>query len=421
MSSSNTINYREMFPKTDLTPILDIPTFETVHQLIQEVKANAASVHSNLGGGAHGHLGLVLSPRKYALLSDAPYERPTHPGVLDIPNGATRHATDHLTRTHKEQLRVFHEVRGVEQALLSQITSAINDMYIMSFKNRITGQYTGNVLDILNFLQDRYGKISHSQLIAFEQDVTNFIFDPLTPVENVYNKIEDLMDYGELAAIPYSQHQIIVKAYNIFNSCGVFRDYIKLWNRRPAHEHTWVNFKQHFRDAQKELEETNELTLQNTGYGQANIVDEIVERTVNQITSELNNRTNLIPSSAPAPSPSPTPTPPAPQANMATPSSTDALIQQLLEQNQALMRQLLNAPNGTNNNRRRNNRQRFNRPSTGRRTGQPAQPLPDYCTKYCWTHGRCTHTSNECLRKAPGHQDNATFDNKLDGSTYGCE
>ncbi len=79
---------------------------------------------------------------------------PYHPGVLDIPNGATRHVTDHLTRTHKEQLRVFHEVRGMEQALMSQITSAINEMYIMSFKNRITGQYTGNVLDILNYLQD---------------------------------------------------------------------------------------------------------------------------------------------------------------------------------------------------------------------------------------------------------------------------
>ena len=98
---------------------------------------------------------------------------------------------DHLNRTHKEQVRVFHEVRGVEQALISQITSAINEMYILSFKNRLTGQYTGNVLDILNFC-----KISHSQLLSFEQEVTNFVFDPLTPVENVFNKVEDLMDYG---------------------------------------------------------------------------------------------------------------------------------------------------------------------------------------------------------------------------------
>ncbi len=82
----------------------------------------------------------------------------------------------------------------------------------------LAGQYTSNVLDILNFLQERYGKISHSQLLSFKQEVTNFVFDPLTPVENVFNKVEDLMDYGELAKIPYlQQHQIIFKACNIFN------------------------------------------------------------------------------------------------------------------------------------------------------------------------------------------------------------
>ncbi len=181
MSSSTVINYCEMFPKPNLTLILDTPTFKTIHQLLQEVKANAASsVHSNLGGGgAHGHLGLVLSPQKFSFISDAPYVHPNHPGVLIIPNGASCHAMDHLNRTHKEQVRVFHEVsRGVEeQALISQIISAINKMYIMSFKNRLTGQYTGtNVLDILNFLQERYGKISLSQLLSFEQEVTNFVF-----------------------------------------------------------------------------------------------------------------------------------------------------------------------------------------------------------------------------------------------------
>ncbi len=52
MSSSTAINnYCEMFPKLDLTPILDTPTFETIHQqlLQDEVKANASFVHSNLG------------------------------------------------------------------------------------------------------------------------------------------------------------------------------------------------------------------------------------------------------------------------------------------------------------------------------------------------------------------------------------
>ncbi len=58
---------------------------------------------------------------------------------------------------HKEALRSFQEVNGVEKALISQITFALNEMYIMPCKNRLTGQYTGSILDILTFLQDHYG------------------------------------------------------------------------------------------------------------------------------------------------------------------------------------------------------------------------------------------------------------------------
>ena len=39
---------------------------------------------------------------------------------------------------------------------------------------------------------------------------------------------------------------------------------------------------------------------------------------------------------------------------------------------------------------------------------------------YCWSHGRCGHKGVDCRNKKNGHQDNATFANKMDGSTKGC-
>ena len=41
-------------------------------------------------------------------------------------------------------------------------------------------------------------------------------------------------------------------------------------------------------------------------------------------------------------------------------------------------------------------------------------------TNYCWSHGACAHPSNQWNSKKPGHQDNATIDNKLGGSTAYC-
>jgi hypothetical protein len=103
--SIRTVNYREVFfEDPDLSRIIGIPTYETMHTLNQELKSNAISVHSNLGGGQHGHLGLVVSPNAYALLSNMPYARPGHPAPLAIPQNASHHLQNLLERTHQDEL-----------------------------------------------------------------------------------------------------------------------------------------------------------------------------------------------------------------------------------------------------------------------------------------------------------------------------
>ena len=183
MSAPAVINYREVFPIPDLTKIIGIPTYDTLHQLTTELKQNAASVHSNLGGGRHGHLGLLLTPQLYGLISDTPYIRPDHPGPLNIPITATKHSAALQERVWKEELRVFHETRGVEQALIAQVVAAIDEAYLLSVRNRVTGQYTGNIQEILRHLQDRYGKITPGQLQEFDLEVTQMTYDPKNPIE----------------------------------------------------------------------------------------------------------------------------------------------------------------------------------------------------------------------------------------------
>ena len=41
-------------------------------------------------------------------------------------------------------------------------------------------------------------------------------------------------------------------------------------------------------------------------------------------------------------------------------------------------------------------------------------------TKYCWTHGACGHNGTICRAKAPGHKDEATLTNRMDGSNARC-
>ena len=71
------------------TPIVGTPTYKSLKRLKAELRANASSVETNLGGGDHGYLGLVLSTAEYATVSATPFTAPTYPATLTIPANAT--------------------------------------------------------------------------------------------------------------------------------------------------------------------------------------------------------------------------------------------------------------------------------------------------------------------------------------------
>ena len=95
---------------------------------------------------------------------------------------------------------------------------------------------------------------------------------------------------------------------------------------------------------------------------------------------------------------------------------TAYILQQVIYQNQELMC-LLSAKCGKSV---RKNTNRNPTPSTGPCQGQPCHPIPVYFEKYWWTHGRGIHKGVNCNSKAPGHNDKATMEIRMDGRNYGC-
>ena len=69
-----------------------------------ELKTNALSVHSNLVGVTHGHLGILMTDAKYAIMSNKPYVYPTHPGILLLSENSTRVASYELRHIYDEKI-----------------------------------------------------------------------------------------------------------------------------------------------------------------------------------------------------------------------------------------------------------------------------------------------------------------------------
>ena len=141
------------FEFPELTKIHGAPNYPTLRIIKDETKANAHSVASDLGGGAHGHYGLVVDPTEDAMVPGTiPYIRPVHPGPLIVPPGTTQIMATGLRADHKESIRLFREVNDVEQRIIKQIVQSIDSTYLKTLRDSNTNTITSNVQTILQYL-----------------------------------------------------------------------------------------------------------------------------------------------------------------------------------------------------------------------------------------------------------------------------
>ena len=98
-----------------LTKVHGSLTYPALKTIKDELKANAASIHSELGGGTNGHLGLVLSAAEYALVSAVPYVRYVHPVSPIILPGTTNHEATRLRKDYRDQKKMFKEMIKLEK------------------------------------------------------------------------------------------------------------------------------------------------------------------------------------------------------------------------------------------------------------------------------------------------------------------
>jgi len=402
MSGTNSVpNYREtIFEYPDLSPIHGEPIYESLRTLVNQLKANARSVHTTLGGGQHGHLGLVLSPQQYSLLSPHPYLRPQRPPPLVIPAYQLPHVVQTEQARHTEAVRLFNECNNVERALRQQIVKAVDDSYLTALRNRQTNTIDVSIPVILDYLFSNNGRVTPAMLHHEEKLVKEMFYDPTHPVDVIFNKLEDLSDLSAAARANFSEQQLINIAYVILNNTGKYQQYFREWTRFQPDQKTWANFKTHFRQAHQELKEAGDLQLRDTQFNSANLVQEVIDGVQSVLTpseNTVNDQTNDV------------------IQHMAN----NAAHQQMMPQMMAQMMELLNKMTVMQENLQHQSvaaSSNASRNSTSVRSHR-SRTNTNY---YCWSHGACAHSSDQCKSKRPGHQDAATFTNKMGGSTAYC-
>jgi hypothetical protein len=408
MTSTNIDYVKTYFDYPVLTKIHGEPTYESLQEIKDQLKTNAATVTSRLGGGANGHLGLVLTPLEYARVNAIPYTRPEAPQRPEIIQGNAQHENLRLNQEYQTAQKEFRETVDMEKALIKQIVQAIEPKYLKILRNSTTNAITRNIPDILEYLFSRYGRVDPETLHKKELSVRQMQYNLQEPLVVVYEEVEELEKLAEAAGNPYTPIQVVNFGLQIIKNTKDFEDGIKAWNALPLGQKNWMNFKLHFEKEHRALKEIRGATMQSTAFHQVNYIAEQVLQEVRNVQTTVMDQLTHIPIDSDKENEAPQY---EHQANAA--KSADTVQMEMLKLIKDLQLEVRNmkSNNYSNNGYNNNNNNGGNR-SNGKRNR----------TKYCWTHGACAHDSKDCNpnTRAPGHQDDATMANKMGGSTKNC-
>lgn len=412
--STSVPDYRNTsFRHMALTKILGNPDYASLRTLFNEVKSNASSVHTTLGGGGHGHLGLVMTAAQYqAVAPGTPFIVPQHPGdFIPPPNGSGPQIQAAKDR-HEVLRKQYDTVVHLRNALTQQIVEAIDNDYLQDFIDENTQQFTVSLADLFQHLFQTYGSVDYDTgLKPQETLVLEYVYDVTSPIDVVYKKIDRLNELSIAANMPYTPQQIMTFALTILKRTNKFSQSIIEWNMKPDQQKTWTTFKVHFRQARKALEQAGALQMQDTKF-HTNMIQELKAELKNEVTESVHHALLCYESNDKRQNEENKENePPAEAANsMSTMKALQDFQKEMLETLKSFANQTNNQDNGNNNRNNKNGRR-----NNQRNGGNPRKRE----RKYCWTHGLCAHNGTECTQRMNGHQEQAIVTDRKGGSTRG--
>ena len=124
---------------THILPKIDRePTREVLIDLHQLSSGDAASVESNLGGGQHGHLVLMMTAEEYRAQAEFSFLPPHNPGNYLQSMGRVQEQAI-VTEKLGQNQELFCKYTAVDRALKNKIVTVVEPVFLSPLVDHITG------------------------------------------------------------------------------------------------------------------------------------------------------------------------------------------------------------------------------------------------------------------------------------------
>ena len=263
------------FLHPELTPILTTPTIESIDLLCSELYANLRPIHSNTGGGQHGHVGLIYSPAEYDILTglNVPFTAPVWPGANpDHTNDTTAHQITETNRLFAQDMTVFISYNTLVTATKQLIIKAVKPVYFAVLVLPTSGLDSYSVHELINHLLTTYGTVTDTDITANRMRLgAAWNFDE--PIEQLWTRTKQCLTFAETHHVPIAEREATTILFSVIEAAGLFTLHTEQWEMRPQAEKTMAILQEYFQNANnKRISKATTLTA---GYHGAHAVTPI--------------------------------------------------------------------------------------------------------------------------------------------------
>jgi len=238
--------------------------------LTKEIYANACTIPSLHGGGAHGHLGFVMDATAYQQHSTTAFVLPAHPGTNpNHPTGATSAQIQESIRAFNSLLAGHSLAITVHEELKKQLLLAVDRLYLVALEDAIFGFANVTVADMLTHLNTPYGTITCSNLEKNRASIRT-LWTPTEPIELLWDHLRKVRRITTAGTDPISDAIAINLTHLLFEATGVFSHACETWLTRPDATRTFTDFQAVFNAANNER--LRRLTTSQAGFHSANVI-----------------------------------------------------------------------------------------------------------------------------------------------------
>jgi hypothetical protein len=283
---------RDELRKESVTKIHGQPKDQDITTLEKELIAIAASIPTTLGGGNHGHAGLIVDATKYLTMAGVAFAIPPNPGIY--PAGLAANAAAgtraRAEAEHKEEVAQYEILKGVEQALKDIILEAVENDYLMEIEDDTLGFLNQTPRQMINHLKARGGALdfADTKTLLAERDME---WDLSENPQVYFNRVEKAVKALTRAGITSDMNERRDMALYYLKASGEFDAAVREWENKATADKTWINIKTFIATEYARENKQNKLTAKQF---RANLIEDQAEATEELIATLTENHTRQM-------------------------------------------------------------------------------------------------------------------------------